>query len=245
MNLFRARHFDGERLDVDGLPVRLTVNPRARRVSLRIDRARREAVAVAPSIRRLADAAAFARRRRAWIAQRLAALPAARVLGTAEPLVVFGALWRLTPDGRRPRLVAAEGASPARLTGCGVGEVDGQLVARAVKQEALKVFRARAEVHCRFLGVGAPPILVTDARTRWGSCTPARAGRAASIRLSWRLALAPFEVANYVVAHECAHLIEANHGSRFWALVRGLVGDEARYRAWLRAEGGRLHAYDF
>jgi predicted metal-dependent hydrolase len=52
-------------------------------------------------------------------------------------------------------------------------------------------------------------------------------------------------VADYVVAHECAHLIEANHGPRFWTLVRGLVGDEKPHRAWLRAEGGRLHAYDF
>ena len=245
MSLFRARYSDGERLDVGGLPVRLTVNPRARRVCLRIDRSRREAVAVAPSIRRLADAAAFARDRRDWIAERLAALPASHVLGTAGPLVVFGALWRLAPDGRRPRLIAACDGSPACLAGCGIGEVDGQLVARAVKQEALRLFRGRAEVHCRALGVRAPPISVTDARTRWGSCSPARLGRAASIRLSWRLALAPFDVADYVVAHECAHLIEANHGPRFWVLVRGLVGDERRHRAWLRAEGGRLHAYDF
>ena len=57
------------------------------------------------------------------------------------------------------------------------------------------------------------------------------------IRYSWRLALAPFEVADYVAAHECAHLLELNHGPRFWAHVRDLVGDERRYRAWLRAEG--------
>ena len=245
MSLFRARYSDGERLDVDGLAVRLTVNPRARRVCLRIDRARREAVAVAPTIARLADAATFAKSRRAWIAERLAALPAASRLGTAEPLVVFGALWSLAPDGRRPRLIAAGGGSPARLTGCGAGEVDGQLVVRAVKREALKVFRARAEAHCKALGVVVPPISVTDARTRWGSCTPARPGRAARVRLSWRLALAPFDVADYVIAHECAHLIEANHGPRFWTLVRALVGDERRHRAWLRAEGGRLHAFEF
>ena len=241
MRLFTPRYLDGERLEIDGLSVRLTVNPRARRVSLRIDRARREAVAVAPSARRLTDAAAFARHRRAWIGERLAALPADRGLG--EPLEVFGAPWRLTPDGRRPRLILADDGAPSRLTGCGLGVVDGQLVARAVKREVIRVFRARAEVHCRALNVDAPPVSIMDARTRWGSCTAARPGRPASIRISWRLALAPFEVADYVVAHECAHLIEANHGPRFWALVRRLVGDEARHRAWLRAKGARLHAY--
>jgi predicted metal-dependent hydrolase len=49
-------------------------------------------------------------------------------------------------------------------------------------------------------------------------------------------------VADYVVAHECAHLLEANHGPRFWALVRNLVGDPAPHRRWLRAEGPRLHS---
>jgi hypothetical protein len=50
-------------------------------------------------------------------------------------------------------------------------------------------------------------------------------------------------VADYVVAHECAHLIEPNHGPRFWALVRGLIGDEKPHRAWLRAHGAGLHAF--
>jgi predicted metal-dependent hydrolase len=243
MRLLRARHFDGERLDIDGLSVRLIVNRRARRVSLRIDRARREAVAVAPSPRRLAEAAAFARDRRAWIGDRLGLLPPDRRLGAGEDLAVFGTPWRLTPDGRRPRLIAGSAGAPLCLVGCGAGEVDGALVARAVKREALAVFAARAEVHCAALDVPAPPVSLMDARTRWGSCTPPRAGRRASIRVSWRLALAPFAVADYVVAHECSHLIEANHGPGFWAVVRRLVGDAAAHRAWLRAHGAGLHAY--
>ena len=127
------------------------------------------------------------------------------------------------------------------LAGCGAGAVDDQLVVRAIRREAQRAFEAWAENHCQALGVIRPPISLIDARTRWGSCTPPRAGTAGSIRLSWRLALAPREVADYVVAHECAHLLEANHGPRFWALVRRLVGDERGYRAWLRREGASLH----
>jgi predicted metal-dependent hydrolase len=105
------------------------------------------------------------------------------------------------------------------------------------------VFRLRAQAHCAALGVSTPPIAIMDARTRWGSCTPAAKGRPASIRLSWRLALAPAEVSDYVVAHECAHLLEANHGPRFWAHVHRLVGDHRPHRAWLRAHGASLHAF--
>jgi predicted metal-dependent hydrolase len=240
MNLFRSRYADGARLDLGGVTVRLRVSARARRISLRIDRASGEAIAVAPSAARLADAVAFARERQAWVAERLAERPAPRALRAGDTLALLGIPCRLEPDGRRPRLIAGE---TARIVGCGLGEVDPQLVIRLIKRQALAAFVARGALHCAALGVPPPPISMMDARTRWGSCTPAHKGRPASIRLSWRLALAPFEVADYVVAHECAHLLEANHGPGFWSLVRDLVGDPGPHRAWLRAEGAKLHGF--
>jgi predicted metal-dependent hydrolase len=254
LSLLSPRYVDGQSLDLGGVVVRLRVSGRARRISVRVDALRGEAVAVAPTARRLAEAAAFARSRREWIAQRLVRtnrpVPA---LAPDQALTVFGVPWRLTPDGRRPRLAPNPPGESVRsgepcagatriLLGCGVGAVDPQLVIRAIRREAQAVYEARAAHYCAALGCPRPPISLTDARTRWGSCTPARPGAPASIRLSWRLALAPFDVADYVVAHECAHLREANHGPRFWALVHGLVGDEKPSRAWLRTEGARLHA---
>ena len=81
-----------------------------------------------------------------------------------------------------------------------------------------------------------------DARSRWGSCTPPRRGGDASLRYSWRLILAPYEVLDYVAAHECGHLVHADHSPRFWALVASLGPDVKRARAWLRVHGPRLHA---
>jgi len=63
MNLFRPRYADGDGIDINGTRVRLKVNRRARRISLRIDAARGEAVAVAPTPRRLSEAASFAKER--------------------------------------------------------------------------------------------------------------------------------------------------------------------------------------
>ncbi len=62
------------------------------------------------------------------------------------------------------------------------------------------------------------------------------------IRYNWRLVLAPGWVLDYVAAHECAHLIEPNHGAGFWAIVARLYGDHRPARAWLAAHGARLHA---
>ena len=51
-------------------------------------------------------------------------------------------------------------------------------------------------------------------------------------------------MADYVAAHECAHLMEANHGPRFWAHVRDLVGDHrAAPRLAASAQGAGLHAF--
>ena len=244
MQLFRPeRYADGQRLDIAGHAVRLKVSGRARRVSLRVDRVSREILAIAPTVRRLSEAAAFAHERRAWVAAQLARLPEPETLAVGDQITLFGAPVALEPGPGRARLVAGIDGAPARIVACGREAVDAWTAGRVIRREAARVFAERAAVHCAALGVPVPPVATQDAKGRWGSCTPAQRGRGPSIRLSWRLALAPFAVADYVVAHECAHLLEGNHGPGFWALVRQLVGDPKPHRAWLRAHGPRLHAF--
>jgi predicted metal-dependent hydrolase len=56
---------------------------------------------------------------------------------------------------------------------------------------------------------------VDNMRQRWGSCTPADG----TIRVSSRLAAFPSWVLDYVLVHEVAHLVVANHGPAHDALV--------------------------
>jgi predicted metal-dependent hydrolase len=242
MSFFRGPSFNhGDRLEVDGAPVRLAVNPRARRVSLRLDRSKREVVAVAPTPRRLAEAAAFARERAGWIVDRIAEIPAPAPIVPGATITLFGHVVLLEAAPGRPKLTAAGEHGPARITAPDDAAFADRVL-RVVKREALRLLTERTEHYCRRLGVTLPPVAVMDARGRWGSCRPASVRAPASIRYSWRLSLAPVAVADYVVAHECCHLLEANHGPRFWALVEKLVGDHRRQRSWLRAEGAGLHA---
>jgi predicted metal-dependent hydrolase len=238
---------DGDRLEVAGTPVTLKINRRARRVSLRLDRTRREIVATAPSQRRLGEAAAFARERAGWIAERIAELPDATPIQPGMMLQVFGEPVRLEAATGRARWIAAAEGESARITAMATADNGDEGYARAVililKKRAAAVLSDRTEVYAAMLGVAAPKVTVADAKGRWGSCRPGVRGGAASIRYSWRLALAPFEVADYVAAHECAHLLELNHGPRFWAHVRALVGEAKPHREWLRAEGARLHGF--
>ena len=243
MSLFGRPLADGDRLDVAGAVVRLKVHTRARRVSLRLDRTRREVGATAPSRRRLPEAAAFATERAAWIAARLAELPESQAIAPGVTITLFGQPCRLESAAHPVRFFPATASEPARIAARGEGEAYARAVVRVLKTQALAVFAARTAHYCAALGARMPAVTVMDARGRWGSCRPGMIGKPASIRYSWRLALAPFEVADYVVAHECAHLLELNHGAAFWAHVTALVGDQRPHRAWLRAHGARLHAF--
>lgn len=237
MALFTAaqRFSDGDRLDVAGCPVRLKVDGRARRVSLRVDRTKSEVVALAPSPRRLSEAVAFAHEKSAWIAGQLAALPGRTRIAPGGTLRLHGEAYRLEVGPGRARIDGDRLVAPDDANW-------GLKILRLAKREALTVLTERTALHATALGRPMPTVAVADPKARWGSCRPARPGSPAAIRYSWRLILAPAAVADYVVAHECAHLIEANHGPKFWALCERLVGDPAPHRAWLRAHAATLHA---
>lgn len=101
--------------------------------------------------------------------------------------------------------------------------------------QALACFEERVAHYCKVLKLeSAPKVMLSSARTRWGSCHSS--GR---IHLNWRLVQMPARLLDYVVAHEVAHLLEMNHSPRFWRIVGQLVPDYAACRKELRHEGHR------
>jgi len=100
---------------------------------------------------------------------------------------------------------------------------------KALRDKARSVFAERLAHYAAQLGVAAPPLRLSAARTRWGSCS--HHGR---ISLNWRLILMPLVVVDYVVAHELAHLKEMNHCPGFWSVVQQLCPDWQARRRELR-----------
>jgi len=104
--------------------------------------------------------------------------------------------------------------------------------------EARRDLDARVIDHSRNLGIAAPPIGVRDQTSRWASCSTTGA-----LSFSWRLILAPPFVLDYVAAHEIAHLVEMNHGPKFWALVEQTTPHMQEAKLWLQRYGLDLHQY--
>ncbi len=93
----------------------------------------------------------------------------------------------------------------------------------------------RVKLHARALGVDVARVKIVDNRFRWGSCTLRN-----NVNLNWRLIKAPMFVIDYVIVHELAHLIEANHTSRFWNIVRAQTPTMEKAKAWLKEQGQLL-----
>jgi predicted metal-dependent hydrolase len=95
-------------------------------------------------------------------------------------------------------------------------------VARWLKDEALRAVTPRVAAYAARVRASLPPTQLSNARSEWGSCT-----HKGEIRLNWRLVQLPPHLADYVIAHEVAHLVELNHSARFWAVVEALFPGHA------------------
>jgi predicted metal-dependent hydrolase len=93
----------------------------------------------------------------------------------------------------------------------------------------------RVKIHAHNLGVDINGVKIVDNRYRWGSCTMND-----NVNLNWRLIKAPMFVVDYVIVHELAHLIEANHSVRFWNIVRTQTPTMDKAKAWLKENGQLL-----
>jgi predicted metal-dependent hydrolase len=218
-----------------------------REISFRFVRTKRRTIAIAVDASGLSVSAprnapwreieAFVREKQRWILARLeewAGVPRPSVIRgvSGETLPLFGAPHTLEVLGGRGA-VARDGA---RVVVCAASprRVPALLVAW-LKRQALTALVPRTVHYAARLGLPAPPVALSRARTQWGVCTERGA-----IRLNWRLVhLAP-ALADYVVAHEVAHLVELNHSKRFWNLLERLYPDCRGARERIELAGAAL-----
>lgn len=103
------------------------------------------------------------------------------------------------------------------------------------REQALPLFAGRIHAYAGRMGVAVPRLGLSNAQTRWGTCS--ETGR---VTLNWRLVHFRLEVIDYVVVHELAHLREMNHSRQFWTLVGKQLPDYASAKAELRERARQL-----
>ena len=231
-------------LHVEGIPTPVEVrrHPGARRMTLRVSRARRAVIVTLPMQCDLDQAGLFLSRHVEWVRERLAGLPAPVPFldGVVMPLRGAPHTICLTGRLRPPRLVTIEPTTegtPRLVVGGDPARAPRRLQDWLIK-EALNDFDDRVRWHAANLGLRPRRIAIRDQVSRWGSCSTTGV-----LSFSWRLILAPSLILDYVAAHEVAHLAEMNHGPRFWKLVRKTMPKMDEAKLWLQVYGMDLHCY--
>jgi len=229
-------------LDEIGAPVEVRRHPAARRLTLRVSRTRRAVIVTVPVQCDLGEADSFIIRNIDWVRERLDSVPHPVPFRDGALMPFRGKVHRLVftrkrePNGVVQRHRSATGFPELRVGGH--VEHAPRRLRDWLFEEARRDLDARAIHHSRNLGVGAKRIAVRDQSSRWGSCSTTGV-----LSFSWRLVLAPPFVLDYVAAHEIAHLVEMNHGPRFWALVEQLMPRMQEAKRWLQRYGLDLHRY--
>ena len=225
--------------DPDDPRIIYRLSPRARRISLKVNTADREVSVVVPGERALPKARKFAREHRDWIEVQLEGLPPPQPFMPGGQVLMRGELYQLvSPPGRgRPKVnherKVINVPSPDAESFAG-------RVRRFMIREAREELEAASQFYADKLGKRIGKISVRDTSSRWGSCITKKGE--GHISYSWRLICSPPFVLDYVAAHECAHMIEANHSQAFWDVCASINDDVKRAKKWLRKNGAHLHA---
>jgi len=216
------------------LPVVVRRHPRAKRMTLRLSPNGREVRVSIPDWCPTGDAIEFARSRTDWLARQLETVPRIEPVAAGSSLSFRGRPVVIDHRAGAARKPVLDGTS-IRIGGP-EASVEGR-VRRWLEHEALALLSADLDFYCLRAEQNRPKLALSRARRRWGSCAPDR-----TIRINWRLIMAPDHVRRSVVAHEVAHLVHFDHSRQFHALLAQIFeGDIKSANDWLKREGRLLY----
>lgn len=103
------------------------------------------------------------------------------------------------------------------------------------RRKGLIWIRRRVAHFSRQMGLRVNTVRVMELRHRWASCSSSGA-----VNFNWRTMMAPPTIIDYVIVHELAHRLHANHSKAFWNEVDKVMPDYGERRDWLRRQGSSL-----
>lgn len=216
------------------VPLVLRRTAQAKRMTMRLAPDGSEIRITLPQWGRSAEALAFARSKSSWLAAQIDALPPAERPADGATLRFRGDPLEIVHEPSRSRRIVIEDGQ--MLVGGPAESLPGR-VTRWLQSEARSLLSADLDHYCLKAAKPAPGLMLSSAQRRWGSCA-----RDGTIRINWRLVMAPDFVRRSVVAHEVAHLVHFDHSPAFHAFLGGIYeGDLRAADRWLKREGRSLY----
>jgi predicted metal-dependent hydrolase len=177
----------------------------------------------------------FIEEKRAWLVQQITENIKTIPLADGQTIPILGDEYKLCHTGGRGIVTVEEG----RIIIPGDATFMKRRFLEWLKRQLRKEIEELAHTKVQLLGKTVNKISLRDTSSRWGSCS-----HDGNLSFSWRLVFAPYEVLEYVVCHEVAHIKHHNHSPAFWAAVGLLCPDYEKSRHWLKTHGAILYSYN-
>lgn len=104
-----------------------------------------------------------------------------------------------------------------------------QQLLKWLKEQLVLVLLPSVEYYAGIMGVVPKSVQLSNAKTKWGSCSYTNA-----LRFSWRLVFCPPDVLDYLVVHELTHIKNKSHNRLFWQQVENVLPNYKEQEQWLK-----------
>jgi predicted metal-dependent hydrolase len=158
-----------------------------------------------------------------------------RTYQTGERFLYLGSFYPLTLLEERPAAQSLTFTGQEFILSSDRPDGNRVLFGLWYQRQARAHLEERVRHFSRFVQRFPSAVGLSNARSRWGSCSPEN-----RLTFAWRLIMAPPEVIDYVVVHEVSHMVVRNHSGDYWRLVEHILPDYKGQRAWLKEHGHRL-----
>jgi predicted metal-dependent hydrolase len=169
-----------------------------------------------------------------WISKHLSHISSQTISKTnqIETILLLGEEYKVIPEHRSTQIDHKD-----KIIFCKTNGVSD--VKKIIKEFALQYFKDRIDSYDRILEIKPSSIKLTNAKTKWGSCSNNK-----NIRLSWRLIQTSSGIIDYVICHELAHLKHMNHSKLFWHEVERIYPNYKIYKKQLKDQALSLFTLD-
>lgn len=218
-----------------GIDIKVIRSPRIGKLILRIDSKERLPVLSVPHFCSQRRAVKFVNENMDWILQSLAKLPEIKKFSDGETISLFGQNITIS---HRPQEKGGVWIENDLLCVSGDSQFLHRRIRDYIRRRAKDEFYMRSKKLAEQIGCTLNGVVIKDTKSRWGSCSSLN-----NINYSWRIALAPNFVIDYLMAHEVSHLLHQDHSESFWKCVAKLCPEWSKGNSWLRRNGKTLYAY--
>lgn len=213
------------------MEAQIRTNPRARRLTLRLD-ATGQPVVTVPRFTPKWFVHQFLNSQRDWITKHQQRLrqEKSKFLSDAQ-ISLFGQIYQLVEQ-------ATGDASSVKIQEKTVvvkvhtGKTTKKILETFLKNTASHYLIPRVHQLAKAMKVDFKRLTLRAQTTRWGSCSSA-----GNLNFNWKLVHFAPKIIDSVIIHELAHRKHLNHSVNFWRFVEKFDPDYRLHRGWLKRQG--------